>query len=780
MCPPVIDGQPVNASISNAAWLDAVDNDAAEGIISFENTDPASGAFVDNIQKESNSAASFMGKTLNSSATDLPVYTNNEVGAANDPLFDRVDALSGKFNATGGHAHTGAAGDAPAITASDLASVPLRGFIRQGVNVTTGAASSVIVTADFAAQTPGGSALVAGVVTDPPYNKVLMRQTTGAESGDKFTDADGNEVYGRLTYAALNWTLSFYVDLAGVETAYTFPTSQIAAYFYQEIFNPMVNPPTYSEFAIIPSDNVTADVVTATTAIQGKVSLATTAQNIGSTTSGGTANAVVANADHTHRGISDISKSGDPALYGSVTLSATGGTTLTQAAQDIAIDSVALTASVTPEDVAGTAAIGVSTESAHADHVHAGVYSVDAGFGDKLGTVTVGSTGATVLSDTVTGFSIDSPAFTVAAATDVASAGAAGVSTDMARADHAHRGVASVAKFGSSQLFGDVTFTPGTGITINQVGQDLEIVNAAGVLYNNTPQAVGSVASAGVGTDASRDDHVHEGLHSISKSGDPQILGDAELVAGTGITLTQSGQQISIAASGGAGVPVGTIVAFSGGYFTGANNTGTWTDVLGNTIATVNSYVASSGFVVCDGTAPNDPASPIFDTTAKYLPNLTDSRFLQGSTAAGTIGGSNSFTLSATNLPAFTISTDSSGAYSATTAAGDGHGHGFNLYTRSVHSASNYIRNQFVATDAYTATRGANITISSISTAESFGVPVAGGLGGNSFNVTVATTSNLASHAHSITTGPGNGGMNSTAVSNQPKYFSAFYIIRIK
>lgn len=480
MCPPVLDGQPVNASISNAAWLDAVDDDAAEGIIAFENTDPASGAFVNNIQKESNSAASFMGKALNASASALPAYTNNEVGAANDPLRTRVDALSAEFNAVGGHTHTGAAGDAPAITASDLAAVPLRGYIRQGVNIPTGTGSSVVVTGDFSGQTPGGSALVAGVVTDPPYNKALMRQVIGAESGDKFTDADGNEVYGRITEAAGVWTLSFYVDLAGVETAYTFPTSQIAAYFYQEIFNPMVNPPTYSEFAIIPSDNVTADVVTATTAIQGKVSLATTAQDIGSSTSAGTANAVVANADHTHRGVSDISKSGDPALYGSVTLSATGGTTLTQAAQDIAIDSVALTASVTPEDVAGTAAIGVSTESAHADHVHAGVYSVDAGFGDKLGTVTVGSTGATVLSDTVTGFSIDSPAFTVAAATDVASAGAAGVSTDMARADHAHRGVSSFSKFGSSQLFGDVTISQGAGITLNQSGQNIEIVSAGG------------------------------------------------------------------------------------------------------------------------------------------------------------------------------------------------------------------------------------------------------------------------------------------------------------
>ena len=548
MCPPVLDGQPVSAAITNPSFIDAVVDDSAAGIITFANTNPASGATVSNIQKESNSAASFMGKALNSSATDLPVYTNNEVGAANDPLRTRVDALSGKFNASGGHAHTGAAGDAPAITASDLASVPLRGFVRQGTNVTTGTGSSILVTIDFGSQNPGGSALAEGVVTDPPFNKVLLRQATGANTGDLFIDTLGNEVYARLTYAALNWTLSFFVDLAGVETSYSFPSSQTAAIYYQEIFNPMVAPPTYSEFAVIPSDNVTADILTATTTLQGKVSLATTAQPIGSSSSAGTANASVANENHTHAGVHSVAKSGDPQILGDATFTGTGGTTLTQVAQNIEIASVALTTAITPSNVAATAAIGSSTESAKADHAHAGVYAVDAGFGNKLGTVAVTSSGGTSLSNTAGGFQISSPSLTSSSPAEVAGTAAVGVATDVARSDHAHRGVHSVAKNGSAQLFGDVTFTAGTGITLNQVGQDIEIVNAGGALSNNTPQDVGATASAGVGTDTSRDDHVHEGLHSIAKSGDPQILGDATLSAAGAITLTQLLNDIQISA----------------------------------------------------------------------------------------------------------------------------------------------------------------------------------------------------------------------------------------
>ena len=480
MCPPVIDGQPVNASISNSAWLDAVDDDHAEGIIGFQNTDPASGSAVSNIQREANSAASFMGKSLNSSASDVPTYTNNEVGTAGDPLRTRVDALSGKFNASGGHAHTGASGDAPQITASDLADVPLRGYVRQGTNVTTGTGSSITVTADFSGQTPGGSDLQTGVVTDPTFNKVLLRQTSGVNSGDPFVDALGNEVYARLTYASLNWTLSFYVDLSGTETAYSFPVSQVAAIFYQEIFNPMVNPPTYSEFAIIPSDNATADVITATTALQGKVSLATTAQPIGTSSSAGTANAVVANENHTHAGLHSIAKSGSTGLLGDVTLSAAGGTTLTQASQDIQISSVALTSATTPSNVASTAAIGSSTESAKADHAHAGVYAVDAGFGNKLGTVSVTSSGGTTLSNTAGGFQIASPSLTASSPADVAGTAAVGVATDVARSDHAHRGVHSVSKNGSSQLFGDVTLSAGSNVTITQAGQDISIAASGG------------------------------------------------------------------------------------------------------------------------------------------------------------------------------------------------------------------------------------------------------------------------------------------------------------
>jgi len=90
-----------------------------------------------------------------------------------------------------------------------------------------------------------------------------------------------------------------------------------------------------------------------------------------------------------------------------------------------------------------------------------------------------------------------------------------------------------------------------------------------------------------------------------------------------------------------AAVPVGSIMAWIGGYFADGSN-GTFTNVLGNTIADVNTYLNGKGWYVCDGAALNLSTSAIFNGANRYLPNLTDDRFIMGDTVAGGIGGANS------------------------------------------------------------------------------------------------------------------------------------------
>jgi len=96
--------------------------------------------------------------------------------------------------------------------------------------------------------------------------------------------------------------------------------------------------------------------------------------------------------------------------------------------------------------------------------------------------------------------------------------------------------------------------------------------------------------------------------------------------------------------SGIGAVPVGVILPWVSGYFTAGSNTG-HTPVLASadTIAAANAYLNPIGYYVCDGSAVNVTGSPVWNAAGRYIPNLTDSRFLMGSTSvsAAANGGSN-------------------------------------------------------------------------------------------------------------------------------------------
>ncbi len=68
-----------------------------------------------------------------------------------------------------------------------------------------------------------------------------------------------------------------------------------------------------------------------------------------------------------------------------------------------------------------------------------------------------------------------SDALPTAAAISVGSSNSAGTSTSLARADHGHQGVHSMAASGQPQLSGDVTLAAGDRITLTQAGQTITI-----------------------------------------------------------------------------------------------------------------------------------------------------------------------------------------------------------------------------------------------------------------------------------------------------------------
>jgi hypothetical protein len=86
-------------------------------------------------------------------------------------------------------------------------------------------------------------------------------------------------------------------------------------------------------------------------------------------------------------------------------------------------------------------------------------------------------------------------------------------------------------------------------------------------------------------------------------------------------------------------VPIGTIISWSGNYFSAQNNGGVSSCFITNNLTTIDSYLLKRGFKICDGTEFYDNNSPIFNANGRFLPKITDDRFLMGSNTNSAIPG---------------------------------------------------------------------------------------------------------------------------------------------
>jgi hypothetical protein len=77
--------------------------------------------------------------------------------------------------------------------------------------------------------------------------------------------------------------------------------------------------------------------------------------------------------------------------------------------------------------------------------------------------------------------------------------------------------------------------------------------------------------------------------------------------------------------------PIGCVLPFIPGYFADGSN-GTFTDKS-------DDVTLSANWKICAGAALSAVDSPLIGGTGRYLPNLSDDRFLMGATAYGVIGG---------------------------------------------------------------------------------------------------------------------------------------------
>lgn len=235
MCP-VSDGQPVNAAVTNAAFLDKQIDDAAAGKIGLHNTDFAnSGYFALNAQKYLNKIATTIGLvyTSNGSAESdatSNTYSSNNVITNGDTYKVAIGKLDAQFG-------SGASNNV--------------GFFLKGTDLVSVSGLSWDVSAQFALATPSTGPTVTGVVVSAPDNRVILRQVSGLQADSGFVDASNNIVYGRLTESSGVWTLTFYSENTGIETPYNFGSATDIRIYYQQLFNLNVSSPPYSQLANI-------------------------------------------------------------------------------------------------------------------------------------------------------------------------------------------------------------------------------------------------------------------------------------------------------------------------------------------------------------------------------------------------------------------------------------------------------------------------------------------------------------------------------------------------
>lgn len=294
----VADGQAVSAAVTNPAFINKNQADTMPFTLGLSSTAGGDGAAIASIQATFNKLYAATGASETQSGT---VYGAPASTVSNgDSYQTAVFKLSTKFSPSVGHDHTGAAGDGPLLTPASLTSITLSGRFQQGADLVGVTGGSSNVSSLLAGVPVSTGQTVLGVVTNTPFNKVIIRNSANDE---EYLDATGNVIYARVTNSggpSGTWTLTYYSEISGTETAYSFLISSGVRWYYQTLVNPINSSIVYSEIAFIPSDNVAADIPTATTTTQGKVLLSSTAPPAVGTASAGTANGTVANADHSH------------------------------------------------------------------------------------------------------------------------------------------------------------------------------------------------------------------------------------------------------------------------------------------------------------------------------------------------------------------------------------------------------------------------------------------------------------------------------------------------
>jgi hypothetical protein len=241
----VTNGQKANQTTFNNAFVSrTVDTDTA-GKVTLKRA-AGSGAQVTDTQLAINQLEAATGADEVNSGTNYGAPASTI--ADGDTHKVALKKLADKFHAATGHTHSGAAGDGAPIPAANVSAVPLAPYYVESPAKVGITGTSIDVSADLSGYTESTASNVPGIVTGSPNNKAFIRRSGGADDG-KPIFAAGREVYGKVTKAGAVWTLSFYTNIAGVETVYSFLAASDFKYYPLQLASPLGTPLVYPNLA---------------------------------------------------------------------------------------------------------------------------------------------------------------------------------------------------------------------------------------------------------------------------------------------------------------------------------------------------------------------------------------------------------------------------------------------------------------------------------------------------------------------------------------------------
>jgi hypothetical protein len=346
-----------------------------------------------------------------------------------------------------------------------------------------------------------------------------------------------------------------------------------------------------------------------------------------------------------------------------------------------------------------------------------------------------------------------------------------------------------------------VVFVSAIAADIIQPGDNIsELTNDAG--YSTTTGTVTSVGvTAGTGITVSGSPITSSGSITVTNAAPDQVV---SLTGGSNVTVTGTYPSFTVAASNTnlgytSAASAGTVTSSTGnnatlpaatasiaGLLTSADKTkldGIAGVPLGAIIPIrqgltgaypipASGAVDANGFMYCDGAA-----IPSGNAVSGNTPNLTDGRFLRGSTSAGATGGSATFTLATDNLPSHThtgtTASDGAHIHTASTSSAGAHTHTGTANSAGAHTHS-------VRQDEGTSTipNNSNINLRLVNSST-------GSAGAHTHTLSIdsggahthpVTVDSGGAHTHTFTTGATGSG---TAVSHIPIYFDVVYLMRV-